>query len=141
MNNILIDTCYWFALFDNRDSNHVKASSMMEYLEIGQLIIPFPTLYETLNTRFVNKPKWMESFENILNRDNIHYLDDSHYKNIALSLMISSPTRRERPMSLVDLIIRLILEDVDNRIQYLISFNKRDFIDLCNKKGIPLIDS
>lgn len=141
MNNILIDTCYWFALFDNRDSNHVKASSMMEYLEIGQLIIPFPTLYETLNTRFVNKPNWMESFENILNRDNIHYLDDSHYKNIALSLMISSPTRRERPMSLVDLIIRLILEDVDNRIQYLISFNKRDFIDLCNKKGIPLIDS
>ena len=140
MNNILVDTCFWYALYDARDPDHYKANELVELLDLGKVILPYPTLYETLNTRFTRNKNWTEEFEKVLRNINTQIIDDIDYKENALTLTIDSTLNRNRPLSLVDMIIRLILDDVNIKIDYLISFNTGDFIDLCHKNGIELID-
>lgn len=140
MNNILVDTCFWIALFDARDSDHHKAIELLPYLDLGNVIIPYPTLYETINTRFSRNKVWVEEFEKILKNKNIQFIEDIEYKENALLLTFDSTLNKNRALSLVDMIIRLILEDVNIKTDYLISFNRGDFIDLCHKKGVKLLD-
>ncbi|MBA7525957.1 hypothetical protein ES705_18117 [subsurface metagenome] len=140
MNNILIDTCFWYALFDARDPAHDKANELIHYLDLGNVIVPYPTLYETINTRFTRNKTWVEEFEKILKNDNVNLIEDLEYKENALNLTFDSTLNKNRPLSLVDMVIRLMLEDVSLKIDYLISFNTGDFIDLCHKKGIELIN-
>jgi predicted nucleic acid-binding protein len=140
MSNILIDTCFWYALFDARNLNHHKANELVHYLDIGNIIIPYPTLYETINTRFTRNKVWVDEFEKLLKNKNVLFVEDIEYKENALSLTFDSTLNRNRPLSLVDMVIRLMLEDVNLKIDYLISFNSGDFIDLCLKKGITLIN-
>ena len=56
MRRLIFDTCFWFALYDPNDSWHSLASKMISDFESGdvKIIIPFPSLYETLNTDFVS---------------------------------------------------------------------------------------
>lgn len=140
MNNILIDTCFWYALFDARDSNHHKALELVFYLELGNVILPYPTLYETINTRFTRNKEWVEEFEKVLKNKNVQILEDLEYKENGLALTMDSILNKNRPISLVDMVIRLMLEDVNLKIDYFITFNTKDFIDLCHKKRIELIN-
>jgi len=139
MNNILIDTCFWYALYNPKDSDHHKANDLVDYLDLGKIVMPYPVLYETLNTKFTRNKLWVEGFEKILKNKNVQFIDDSDYKESALALTFDSVFIKNRPLSLVDIIIRIMLEDVNLKIDYLISFNTGDFIDLCRKKRIGFI--
>jgi hypothetical protein len=44
-------------------------------------------------------------------------------------------------MSLVDITLRLMLDDVNLKIDALITFNVGDFVDVCSAKGIELISN
>ncbi len=44
---IVADTCFWFALLEPSDAHHDAARILEEELGIHQLVIPWPTLYET----------------------------------------------------------------------------------------------
>src|SRR4030042_1269773 len=81
MNNILIDTGFWFALYDKRDPNYWKATELFEYLSVGQIIIPYPSLYETINTRFVRNKQGLSEFKLLVYKSEVHLLDDSVYKS------------------------------------------------------------
>lgn len=140
MNNILIDTCFWYALYDVRDPDHKKANELVEFLDMGNLILPFPTLYETINTRFSNNKGWLEDFEKVLKNENVKIIEDNKYKENALFMTVDLTLNRNRPLSLVDMIIRLMIEDTNLKVDYVISFNTRDFIDLCHKHRIELIN-
>ena len=137
MNNILVDSCFWYALFDNSDEYHYKAQKMKDYLEFGNIILPFPILYETLNTRFSKKENWMSMFEEYKNRKNTFLIPDTEYRERALSNTFFY--KGKRPMALVDMSIRLMLEDINLNVNTLITFNVGDFIDICISKGIELI--
>lgn len=139
MNNILVDTCFWYALFDTREPAHQKANELASILDLGLIIIPYPTLYETINTRFTRNRLWVEKFEKIIINGNTKIVEDYLYKENALTMTFDSTLNRNRPLSLVDMVIRLMLDDVNLKIDYLISFNNRDFIDLCHKNRIKLI--
>ncbi|OYT14341.1 MAG: hypothetical protein B6I19_00285 [Bacteroidetes bacterium 4572_114] len=78
MNNILVDTGFWFGLYDKRDSYHNQAIGLYEYLSLGNIIIPYPSLYETINTRFAKNKEGIEAFEIILNKSEVTLLDDSN---------------------------------------------------------------
>lgn len=68
MKRILVDSCIWFACFDKTDSNHSYAGKIFNVLNLHQIIVPFPTLYETVNTRFVkNTYGQMDSLVNYVN--------------------------------------------------------------------------
>lgn len=137
MNNILIDTCFWYAFFDASDEHYDKAQKMADYLKSGILVLPFPVLYETLDTRFCNRKEWVILFNEIINRNTTTLVPDDNYREKALRNTFFTNDRR--PMSLVDMTIRFMLEDVNLNLNALITFNKKDFIDICHSKRIELI--
>jgi predicted nucleic acid-binding protein len=139
MSNILIDSCFWFALFDKSDEHYDKAQNLSSYLEFGKIILPFPILYETLNTRFVKRKEWTSIFYNYLNNDSTILISDELYRKKALSNTLNNSINSIRPLSLVDMTIRFMLDDINLNINALITFNKKDFVDLCSNKGIELI--
>jgi len=139
MNNIIVDTGFWFALYREKDAHHNKAVKLSEYLDIGEVIIPFPSLYETINTHFTKRVEYMDSFKRFINRKNVHLVDDSPYKDSALDLTINSSINLKRSLSLVDMIIRLMISDVKMNIKYLLTFNAGDFIDVCLPRKIEIL--
>ncbi len=139
MYNIIIDTGFWFALFDSRDQYHNDAVNLLEYLELGNILIPFPSLYESINTRFTKRKVWMTEFESILGRPNITLIEDVDIKDSALDLTFTSTIEQKRPISLVDTIIRILLDDPELKIDYLMTFNAGDFFDICQRRQIEII--
>lgn len=139
MNNILIDTGFWYALYDQRDPYYNKANEIAEYLMLGQIIIPFPTLYETVNSRFSHNKKGMSEFKILLERDNFNIIDDLDYKLTSLEFSFNSTLILNRPLSLVDTVIREMLSDESLKIDYLITFNIKDFIDVCSRRNITIL--
>ena len=139
MNNILIDSGFWYALYDRRDPYYSKAQEIFEFLTIGNVLIPFPSLYETVNTRFVKNAIGLRDFKRLISKPNIVLLDDQEYKSEALELIFKSALDLKKPYSLVDIIIRLMLSDEKLRVNYLISFNPGDFIDVCGKRSISML--
>jgi len=138
MNKVLIDTGYWFALFDPKDDLNLydKAQKILQYLENSKLLVPWPTLYETFNTKFSKKSNLLIQ---ILKKNNVVLIDDTLYKETALLNL--EKNFKKRNLSLVDLIIREILIDKKIKIDYLISFNVKDFVDVCQRKQIQIIDN
>jgi hypothetical protein len=112
---------------------------MKYYLEFGNLILPYPVLYETLNTRFSKRENWMTEFEKYTKRQTTVLVPDAEYREKALSNTFFYSLRQKRPMALVDMSIRLMLEDVKLNINALITFNVGDFVDICASKRIELI--
>ncbi|KAA6338721.1 hypothetical protein EZS27_013303 [termite gut metagenome] len=142
MSNILIDTCFWYAYYDDRDVQHHLAIELFEYLGLANaIIIPYPTLYETINTRFSKRKDWIDSFNNILtNNESVRIINDDEYKEKALKLTFDYSINRKQPISFVDMIIRLMLDDADLKIDALVTFNEKDFSDICYQKNIDLIN-
>ena len=139
MNNIIIDSGFWYALYEERDEYHDKAVELFEYLDMGKVVIPFPSLYEVMNTRFAKRVDYMESFKRFINSENVVLVDDSPYKDTALELTMDSSIILKKPFSLVDMIIRLMVSDVDMNIHYLLTFNKSDFIDVCLQRNVDIL--
>ena len=139
MKNFVIDTGFWFALFDSIDDHHKQALDIYELIKENNIIIPFPTLYETINTAFSKQFLWMQKFQEIVNQPNITKLYDEQYRDEALVITYSSSIKQKRSLSLVDLIIRLILDDPTVRINYLVTFNVGDFSDVCRRRNIEIL--
>jgi len=139
MEYVLADTGIWYAMFDSRDQHANDIEEKAEILEVCQLVLPWPTLYETLRTRFVRNKYALQRFEDYLKRPHLEFLDDAPYREAALELAFSSSLRNSRPLSMVDCLIRLVLDDINVKLHCLATFNEADFIDLCQKRQIVLI--
>lgn len=136
--NLLFDTGFWFALYDGRDNHHEEARVLADFLDTHNLVIPWPSLYETLNTRFVRRRLWVDSFAAYLARSNTMRLTDETYRRDALGQVLSNRVEG-RFLSLVDAVIRLALQDYDVKIDSMITFNPTDFYDICASRNIELI--
>lgn len=135
MYNIVCDTCFWFGLLSPRDDYHLSALKIYEeLLKNPQLrfIIPFPSLYETLNTAFCSNKTAMERFNEIV-RDKAEYVYDDSYREEAFEQAMSQENISGRHFSLVDIIIRMIIEDNNVRKDAIITSNIRDFYDYYGK--------
>lgn len=139
MPNILVDTGFWYALFDRRDSLHLAAEEKSARLRPLNIVIPWPVLYETLNTRFVSNRAVLRQFVGVLRRPGAVVLDDGPYRERALDVVSKPVPERPRMFSLTDCILRLILDDADTRIDFLATFNVGDFADICRKRRIQLL--
>jgi predicted nucleic acid-binding protein len=141
MEYILIDTGVWIALFDRKDQHRKQAEKISEYFELFHLILPWPTLYETLRTKIMRRPRLVRDFdfEGFLKRPSTSLLDDGPYRGAALEMCFESVFRKHRPLSLVDCLIRLILEDRNVKITSLATFNYADFSDVCQQRRIEIL--
>ncbi len=138
MNNVIVDTCFWYALYDASDSYHMQALSIHQKLTDARLIIPYPTLYEVINTRF-SKSQNLGAFQNKISSPSCCLVTDDKYKENALDATFFFSLQKNRPISLVDMIIRKMMEDVDLQIKGLLTFNIGDFEDVCRKMRIEII--
>jgi predicted nucleic acid-binding protein len=135
----MIDTGFWIALYEERDTHHAKASEQSEYLTRNKILIPFPSLYETVNTRFAKRADRMADFGRIIQRHDTALISDEEYKDDALRLTMDYSIKQRKPYSLVDMIIRLMLFDNRMNIKYLLTFNKEDFLDVCINRNITVL--
>src|SRR5271163_3667588 len=139
MRYALVDSGQWYAMFDPRDQYHNEAKTKVEILNALSIVLPWPTLYETLRTKFVRNSVALDQFERFLKRPDVNYLDDSRFRKAAAELSLESSLRRKRPLSMVDCLIRLLLADVNTRVDYLTTLNRRDFEDVCWVNSVEII--
>ncbi len=143
MQRVIADTGVWYALCDARDpmADRAIADDIADRLEHLRVVVPWPTLYETLRTRFVKKAIALSRFERLLKAPNVEIVDDLAYREDALALAFESSLRGSRPLSMVDCLIRLLIDDVEIRVAYLATFNQRDFVDVCRRRRVEFLVS
>jgi predicted nucleic acid-binding protein len=134
---LLIDSGFWFALYEPRDQYHGPANERVELLHTCNLIIPWPCLYEVFNTRFAKNKAAVMGFEKLLRQPHVIRLSDDSYREAALEAAITSA--QSRCFALVDMVIRMILDDINVRKHALLTFNQSDFGDLCRKHQIEML--
>lgn len=139
MDSVIVDTGVWYALFDSRDPYYAEASEKAELLEILNVVVPWPTVYETLRTRFVKNTVALGRFERFLQARNVQFIEDEGFRASALELSLDSSLREGRPLSMVDCLIRLVVADAGKKIRYLATFNPRDFADVCRNRRVEMI--
>ena len=120
MSSILVDTGVWHAIFDPRDrpDDRVAIEKLVSRIDAMSVIVPWPVVYETLRTKFVRNRLALGHFERRLKSPKVVLVDDAPYRDDAFSLSLDSSLRGHRPLSLVDCVVRLILDDVNTKIRY-----------------------
>lgn len=137
--NVLIDTGFWYAFYDESDELHSKAVEMMPHIEKHRILIPYPSLYETINTRFSRRKEWMNSLKSFIASPACVLIQDDDYKRETLKMTLDSSVAKSRPISLVDMVIRQMLDDVNLKSDAIVTFNPDDFSDVCRKRGKILV--
>ena len=97
MESVLVDTGVWFAMFDAKDERYKEGQAKAELLEMLRVVIPWPTTYETLRSRFVKNAYARGQFERYLKSPSIVFLDDAAYRDAALELAFSYSLRESTP--------------------------------------------
>lgn len=129
MKRLLVDSCIWYAIWDETDDKHSYCEVIEKTISAHQLIIPYPILYETLNSRFVgNRYKQCENFFKVLNSTGkVTLVPDEKYRGKALRILNAGSDRYQQ-YSLVDMIIRLMMEDISLGPLSVYTFNTKDFL-------------
>lgn len=122
--NILVDSCYWIALYDPASDPYLseKATKIAQDINGQNIIVPYPTLYEFVNSRLGRRETRIE-FENFLKRPFVFKLDDSIYRDDALNNFFSKNHYAYSDISFVDEVIKLMIKDPNLRIDYIASFD------------------
>jgi predicted nucleic acid-binding protein len=137
---VLTDACFWLGLIDPKDQFHDIANKVAELIEGCQIIFPWPCLYETISTHLSRRHDRLLYLEEFIKRPDIVLLDDEIYKVSAFEEVFRLNRTAGFTYSLVDSVIREVLKDVNVRINYLVTFNERDFIDICQMRRIEIIN-
>ena len=122
--NIIIDSCFWIALYNPQKHTHLTKDIeyISDFIENENIIIPFPSLYEFLNSKFSRRSD-VERFKKLISKPNYIKLDDTLYKFNALDNFFENAIYGNNDVSLVDEIIKEIIIDQKIKIDYLISFD------------------
>ncbi len=135
MKSCLIDSGFWIGYFNERDEHHQEAIEVFETIGEYKLIIPFPTLYEFLNTRFSRDIRKINELERIFKNLDIFWLPDDNYRDDLVENFIGN-NKKGQKISSVDIIINNIIEDRSVKVNYLITFNPKDFRENCERVGV-----
>jgi hypothetical protein len=112
--------------------------SIFKLAQPFDIILPWPIAYETLRTRFTKNKIGMSLFEEELKSPKIQFIDDGKYRDEAIELSFES-SRNGRPLSMVDCVLRLIMDDSNVQIRYFATWNPRDFYDVCANRRIEMV--
>ena len=136
---LLVDTGFFFALFNPKDQYHDDACEKQEWLEHLSVVMPWPILYETINTRFVRQAETVARFESIMRAPDTEFLDDNPYRFEVYRDTIEQAKTRRHAMSLVNSVLYAILNDINVRIDAMLTFNSRDFAEICRIQKVELL--
>lgn len=133
---ILVDTGFLFALYEPRDEHHFEAIEKSEWLDLLPVTLPWPVLYEAVNTRFSRRRATIARFDALVRRAGTELLDDAGYRAGAYRTVVSSANR---PLSLVDALLRAVVDDPNVPLGAMLTFNAGDFADVCRQNGVELL--
>ncbi|QWT20679.1 type II toxin-antitoxin system VapC family toxin [Bacillus sp. NP157] len=133
---VLVDTGFWIALLTKGDRHHTTALILEEDLATHHLLIPWPTLFEFVDTRLARNASDGERLRKILKRDGNELINDLPYRDSSLDFTLGN---RGHTFSLVDHILRSIMEDPEVRIDGFVGFNHGDFHDVCARRNIEML--
>jgi hypothetical protein len=138
---VLTDSCFWLGLVDPKDQYHEKSNDIAELIKVEgyQIIFPWPCLYETISTHLTRRRERLLYLEKFIKDPDIVLLDDENYKDNALEEVFKLNKTAGYTHSLTDSVIREILKDINVRVNYLVTFNNRDFVDICQPRQIHII--
>ncbi|MGO8814884.1 MAG: hypothetical protein ACLQVG_09550 [Terriglobia bacterium] len=150
MNNVCADSGFLIALYDSSDSYNATARRLFqENLDrppFNRFALPWPIMYETLSTRLARDRRTVEMIERDLKRmemrRQLEYWDDKPFRDQAFENFvreIDKPRLHYRALSLVDRVVRLMLADVNLKMDLFITFNGGDFHDVCRESRIVMI--
>lgn len=135
--NIIVDSCFWIALYDAREEDHEWAEETWDKLQNGnKFLVPYPTMYEFINTRLMRREKNVLFFKKLFDSDVVIRISDEQYKEDALRVTLESTGRA---LSLVDMTIRLMIADDTIKKHALLTLNVGDFNDVCLTKNVEMI--
>jgi predicted nucleic acid-binding protein len=135
---LLVDTSAWIALFDPTEEHHRAISGVADLIDSAHLVMPWPVVYETLRTRFVRRSSWVAAFDQCLRKASVTFVDDADYCREAYELSLQGSRQRRRDLSMVDILCRMLIDDPNIDIKYLLTCNKKDFYDVCLKNGVEV---
>lgn len=136
---VLVDTGFFIALFNERDQHHASARRLEEWLDFVPIVLPWPILYETVNTRLARRPQNLAKFGAIVRLPETLLLDDAPYREDSFAAVLAQNPARG-PLSLVDAVLCNVIEDVNVPISAMLTFNDRDFLAVCHENNVELID-
>ncbi len=135
---VLIDTGFFFALLNERDQHHASALEREGWLDTVPILLPWPILYETVNTRLVRRPESLAKFGAIVRSAETVLLDDTPYRAGSLSVLLTGH-QAISSLSLVDTVLCSIIEDVNVPISAMLTFHERDFLVICQQNNVELL--
>ena len=135
---ILTDAGFWLAPFDGNERREKRAIEIIDAIAKFHVVMPWPITYEVLRTRLVSRSHQIIVFEKMLKDLAVEMLDDRPYRDKALAESISLSKRGKRHISLVDMIVRYMIEDEGIKVHHFVTFNERDFIDVCARRRVTL---
>ena len=136
--NVLTDSCFWLGLLDSADQHHDNAMAISQLIISQQIVLPWSCLFEIISTRLTRNRERVIGFEAFLSLPNIILFNDGVYKQNALQEVFAL-NRLGFTYSLTDSVVREILKDINVSINYLATFNNRDFEDICQLRQIEIL--
>jgi len=150
MRSICVDAGFLIGLYDESDEHHKKATEyFLEFFDLAQnrLLVAWPILYETVSTRMVRKntkriARLEQDWKRLSMQSRLHLLSDAEFREEAIDECfkeLGKPRQQYRDLSLVDRVLRKILSEQNLRIHAFVTFNPRDFHDVCSRFGRELL--
>lgn len=133
---VLVDTGFLIALYEPRDEHHAAAVGKSEWLDLLPVALPWPVLYETVNTRLSRNRAKVARFDALVQQPGTELVDDTAYRADAYRIVVSSTNRH---LSLVDAVLRLVVDDPNVPVAGMLTFNPRDFADVCRQNAVELL--
>lgn len=133
---ILVDTGYWIALFNERDAHHELAQVLEEDLLVHTILVPWPTLFECVDTRLSRRKDTAIRLKQFLSRSATALIDDTPYRHRSLDYVLGED---HHTYSLTDHVIRSMIQDVELAIDAFVGFNPGDFYDVCANRGVEML--
>jgi hypothetical protein len=149
MKGFLADTGYLIALYDPSDDNRNVSKARTSFSELfeepeNSLLLAWPVLYETLNTRLSKRRDVVTRIEDgwrkLRSNNQLDFIPDQPFRDTSLAEWQNELARKRhyRPLSLVDRVLRNAITSPSTKIYALLTFNRRDFDDVCSKREVQI---
>lgn len=127
MKTIILDTGYWIALF-SPEKEKEKQQTVEEVTRLidennYSILIPFPTLYEFLNSKLSRKRDKINLI-NELSKSKYKKIYDDDYRDKALKKFSDQFSYSISDISLVDEVIKEMIEDEKLRTDSIVTFDE-----------------
>lgn len=139
---VLCDSGFWIGLLTEDDPHHEAASRLYSEIERFYALLPWPCMYEFVNTSLLQRPARRSRMVALLRSPGVRRLSDAHYREGALDDCLRDDRRH---LSLADRVTRAIVQDPSVKLHALATFDVGDFADVCagrmNLEILPRVGS